>query len=72
MMRLNQFTLLISLGLKSDKLLEEKELESLLLDHLQEFIRELGYGFCFEYRQKRLLFDDEYFFGVTWFFTTAF
>ena len=51
------------LGLKSDKLLEEKELESLLLDHLQEFIRELGYGFCFEYRQKRLLFDDEYFFA---------
>lgn len=51
------------LGLKSDKLLEEKELESLLLDHLQEFIQELGYGFCFEYRQKRLLFDDEYFFA---------
>ena len=51
------------LGLKSDKLLEEKDLESLSLDHLQEFIRELGYGFCFEYRQKRLLFDDEYFFA---------
>lgn len=51
------------LGLKSDNLLEEKELENLLLDHLQEFIRELGYGFCFEYRQKRLLFDDEYFFA---------
>lgn len=51
------------LGLKSDKLLEEKDLENLLLDHLQEFIRELGYGFCFEYRQKRLLFDDEYFFA---------
>ena len=51
------------LGLKSDKLLEEKELESLLLDNLQEFIQELGYGFCFEYRQKRLLFDDEYFFA---------
>lgn len=51
------------LGLKSDKLLEEKDLESSLLDHLQEFIQELGYGFCFECRQKRLLFDDEYFFA---------
>lgn len=51
------------LGLKSDSLFEEKELEGLLLDHLQEFIQELGYGFCFEYRQKRLLFDEEYFFA---------
>jgi predicted nuclease of restriction endonuclease-like (RecB) superfamily len=40
------------LGLKSDSLLEEKDLEGLLLDHLQEFIQELGYGFCFEHRQK--------------------
>lgn len=51
------------LGLKSDSLIEEKDLESSLLDHLQEFIQELGYGFCFEYRQKRLLFDDEYYFA---------
>lgn len=51
------------LGLKSDNLLEEKDLESLLINHLQEFIQELGYGFCFEHRQKRLLFDDEYFFA---------
>ncbi len=51
------------LGLKSDSLLEEKDLESSLLDHVQEFIQELGYGFCFEHRQKRLLFDDEYFFA---------
>lgn len=51
------------LGLKSDSLLEEKDLEGLLLDHLQEFIQELGYGFCFEHRQKRLLFDDDYFFA---------
>jgi predicted nuclease of restriction endonuclease-like (RecB) superfamily len=51
------------LGLKSDSLLEEKDLEGLLLDHLQEFIQELGYGFCFEHRQKRLLFDDDYYFA---------
>jgi predicted nuclease of restriction endonuclease-like (RecB) superfamily len=53
------------LGLKSDSLIEEKDLEKSLLDHLQEFIRELGYGFCFECRQKRLLIDDEYFFADT-------
>lgn len=51
------------LGLKSNSLLEEKDLESSLLDHLQGFIQELGYGFCFEYRQKRILIDDEYFFA---------
>lgn len=50
------------LGLKGDSLLEEKDLETALLNHLQEFIRELGLGFCFEYRQQRVLIDDEYFF----------
>ena len=51
------------LGLKSEGIIEEKDLESSLLNHLQEFIRELGLGFCFEYRQKRILIDDEYFFA---------
>ena len=50
------------LGLKTDKLIEEKDLETALLNHLQDFISELGLGFCFEYRQKRILIDDEYFF----------
>ncbi|TAF78836.1 MAG: DUF1016 family protein, partial [Sphingobacteriales bacterium] len=50
------------LGIKSGSLLEEKELETALLNHLQEFIRELGLGFCFEERQKRMLIDDEYYF----------
>lgn len=35
-------------------LLKEKELETLLLDHLRDFIIELGNGFCFEARQKRI------------------
>jgi hypothetical protein len=43
-------------------LVEEKELESALINHLQEFIQELGIGFCFEARQKRILIDDEYYF----------
>jgi len=51
------------LGLKSDSLIEEKDLESALLNHLQEFIQELGNGFCFEHRQKRILIDDDYFFA---------
>jgi len=51
------------LGLKSDSLIEEKDLETALLNHLQEFIQELGLGFCFECRQKRILIDDEYFFA---------
>jgi predicted nuclease of restriction endonuclease-like (RecB) superfamily len=50
------------LELKTEGLLEEKELETALLTHLQAFIVELGNGFCFEARQKRILIDDEYFF----------
>ena len=40
----------------------ESDLEQALLDHLQEFLLELGYGFCFEARQKRILIDGEYYF----------
>lgn len=50
------------LGYKNDGLMEEKDLESALLNHLQDFIQEMGLGFCFEYRQRRILIDDEYFF----------
>lgn len=42
-------------------LIEENDLETALLDHIQEFILELGHGFCFEARQKRILIGDEYF-----------
>jgi hypothetical protein len=37
-------------------------LEQALINHLQSFIIELGNGFCFEARQKRILIGDEYFF----------
>ncbi|MCU0328914.1 MAG: PDDEXK nuclease domain-containing protein [Chitinophagales bacterium] len=51
------------LGINNDGLIEEKDLEAALLNHLQDFIQELGLGFCFENRQKRILIDDEYFFA---------
>ena len=50
------------LGLRSADVVEENDLETLLITHIQEFILELGEGFCFEGRQKRILIDDEYFF----------
>lgn len=50
------------LGLPGHLAVEESDLETALLDHLQEFLLELGHGFCLEARQKRLLIGDEYFF----------
>ena len=50
------------LGLRSADVVEESDLETMLISHIQEFILELGEGFCFEGRQKRILIDDEYFF----------
>jgi predicted nuclease of restriction endonuclease-like (RecB) superfamily len=38
----------------------ESELESALLDHLQSFLLELGAGFCFEARQKRITVGNEH------------
>ena len=43
-------------------LIQESDLEQALINHLQEFIIELGNGFCFEARQKRILIGEEYFF----------
>lgn len=41
----------------------ENDLENALINHLQEFMLEMGKGFCFEARQKRLIIDDEYYFA---------
>jgi len=38
----------------------ESELEAALLDHLQQFLLELGTGFCFEARQKRISVGNEH------------
>ncbi len=41
----------------------ETDLENALITHLQEFLLEMGKGFCFEARQKRMIIDDEYYFA---------
>ena len=50
------------LGLKAQDIVDEHDLEEALISHLQEFILELGKGFCFESRQKRIIIDDEYYY----------
>lgn len=48
------------LGVKSSEVMAESDLEDALLSKLQEFLLELGHGFCFEARQKRILIGDTY------------
>ncbi|WP_443876044.1 PDDEXK nuclease domain-containing protein [Leyella stercorea] len=50
------------LGLKAQEVVDEHDLEDALISHLQEFILELGKGFCLEARQKRIIIDDEYYY----------
>ncbi len=50
------------LGLPQSDVLYEKELESALLEHLQKFLLELGKGFSFVARQKRITLDGDHFF----------
>ena len=50
------------LGLKAKDVVYESDLEQALIDHLEEFILELGHGFCFEAKQKRILIGDKYYF----------
>ena len=42
------------LGLQAKDVVEESDLETALITHLQDFILELGMGFCFEERQKKM------------------
>ena len=49
------------LGLQSQDVFTETKLETAILNHLQQFLLELGRGFCFEARQKRILVDQDYF-----------
>ena len=50
------------LGLNAREEVDESTLEQAIMDHLQEFLLEMGKGFCFEARQKRIIIDDEYYF----------
>lgn len=49
------------LGFKSKETWTESDLEEAIIDHMQEFLLEMGNGFCFEARQKRILIDSDYF-----------
>ncbi|MCK5381143.1 MAG: DUF1016 family protein [Candidatus Latescibacteria bacterium] len=48
------------LGIKPREVMHESDLEDAILDKLQDFLLELGHGFCFEARQKRMLIGDTY------------
>jgi len=50
------------LDLKEYPALHESDLEQALIDHLQQFLLELGRGFCFVARQKRMRYDDDDFY----------
>ncbi len=50
------------LGLKAKDVVYEADLEQAIMDNLQHFLLELGNGFCFEARQKKILIEDEYYF----------
>ena len=49
------------LGLPSENVYTESKLETTILNHLQKVLMEMGRGFCFEARQKRVLIDQDYF-----------
>ena len=55
-------TILEFLGLERKAEYYEKDLEHALITHLQKFMLELGNGFTFVARQKRILIEDDEFF----------
>lgn len=50
------------LELKQETAYSEGDLEQAIINHLQTFLIELGKGFCFEARQKRITFDNTHYF----------
>jgi predicted nuclease of restriction endonuclease-like (RecB) superfamily len=50
------------LDLKENKKYHESDLEQALIDNLQEFIMELGKGFSFVARQKRITIDEDHYY----------
>ena len=49
------------LGLEEKNQYSENDLESAIIDHLQHFLTELGRGFCYEARQKRITFGNTHY-----------
>lgn len=54
--------LLEFLGLEEKPEFTEMDLEKAIISHLQKFLMEMGRGFCFEARQKRITFDNNHYF----------
>ncbi len=50
------------LGLPDSDVLHESKLEKAIISNLQSFLLELGKGFAFVGRQKRVQFDDDFFY----------
>ena len=50
------------LGIPERKEFTESDLETALINHLQNFLMELGRGFCFEARQKRITVNNRHFY----------
>ena len=48
------------LDMESQDIYKETKLEAAILNNLQRFLLEMGHGFCFEHRQKRILVDQDY------------
>ena len=50
------------LNLKENSKFQEKDVESLLIENLKQFLLELGKGFSFVSRQKRISIDNEHYY----------
>jgi predicted nuclease of restriction endonuclease-like (RecB) superfamily len=50
------------LGLSEKNEYSEADFESAIIQHLQQFISELGKGFCFEARQKRITISNKHYY----------
>lgn len=53
--------LLEFLGLEEKATYTENDLEERIITNLQHFLLELGHGFCFEHRQRRITFDNKHY-----------
>ena len=49
------------LGLEEKPSYSESDLEESIITNLQNFLVEMGRGFCFEARQKRITFDNKHY-----------
>jgi len=50
------------LGLSESSTTQERDLEQVIIDRLEDFLLELGKGFCFVARQKRVTLDGDHFY----------